>query len=342
MIKPEFISSTMNQSQRPTTVCFVSTCHILRQPYSQTRPALSSKFHNQVLFPHRYNTRRVRRCTPTCTTQPTDQENSTATVSPPNQEVSSFSRGNRFPRRAIGLYELTKEGVDPSSLVSENSREEGIFSLAVGIFVLSLVVFPVITPGASVEGPLSILAGLLLTVWAVDALALQGRLGRVISTGLQDTTRVARHEAGHMLVGYLLGFPVKGYVLPSGKGLLKGVEVGVEFSTSRYAGDAHCIAAVGMAGIAGEVVVYGTSEGGAEDFADVGRAVKSCYGERKVPEDTMKNIVRWGLLVAVRLLKEHEQAHRLLTEAMIRGDSVEECLQIVEDSVDREKLVKVE
>ena len=332
----------MNPFQHSTTVCFVSTAHILRQPYSQTKQSLSSKFQNQVLFPHRYPARRVRHWIPACTAQPIDQETSTATTSQSKQELSSFARGSRFPRRAIGLYELTKEGVDPSSLVSENSREEGIFSVVVGIFVLSLTVFPLITPGASLEGPLSILAGSLLSVWAVDALALQGRLGRIISTGLQDTTRVARHEAGHMLVGHLLGFPVQEYALPSGKELLKGGKVGVEFRSSRYAGDAHSIAAVGMAGIAGEVVIYGSSEGGAEDFADVGRAVKNCFRERKVSEDSLKNIVRWGLLVAVRLLKEHEQAHRMLTEAMIRGDSVEECLQIVEDSVDREKLAKVE
>lgn len=274
----------------------------------------------------------------TLTTESTD----TGTLSTTPSPRSAFGRGAQFPRRMVGLYELEREGIDPNSLFAKDTRDETAFGVAVGFFVLSIVVFPLITPGASLEGPLSAIAGVLLTIWAVDSLALGGMLGRATSLAVQNRRRVAYHEAGHFLVGFLLGFDIEGYTLPCARAVLRQSEgiPGVRFGECRASGDAHCVSAVGMAGIAGEVLKYGTSEGGAEDMADVSKGVKACYGGRKVQEATMKGTVRWGLLESVKLLKEHPEAHEKLCEAMLAGNTTEECVGIVEKFVDNEKLME--
>lgn len=263
----------------------------------------------------------------------------TAISAAPN---SAFGRGAQFPRRLVGLYELEREGIDPSALFAKDSRDELAFGAVIGFFVLSIVVFPLITPGPSLEGPLSVIIAVLLTVWAVDSLSLGGMLGRATSLAVQNRKRIGYHEAGHFLVGFLLGFDIEGYRLPSPAAVLRKDEgaPGVTFGTCRAAGDAHCVSAVGLAGIAGEVVKYGTSEGGAEDMADVSKGIKACYGGRQVMEATMKSTVRWGLIESVKLLKEHAEAHDKLCQAMLAGNTTEECLSIAERFIDKEKLVE--
>lgn len=240
----------------------------------------------------------------------------------------------------VGLYELEREGIDLSTLISKDTREDAAFGAFVGVFVLSIVVFPLVTPGPSLEGPLSAIAGVLLTIWAVDSLSLGGMLGRAMSLAVQDRKRVAYHEAGHFLVGYLLGFDIEGYTLPSPRAVLQQKEEvpGVRFGECRASGDAHKVSAVGMAGIAGEVLKYGTSEGGAEDMADVSRGIKGCYGSVKVQEATRKGIVRWGLIEAVKLLREHVEAHERLCEAMLAGRTTQQCIDLIEMHVDHQKL----
>lgn len=296
---------------------------------------------NPPVSRHDVNKRRFRPRPPLRAQVTTENsENDTRTISAPVK--SAFGRGAQFPRRMVGLYELEREGIDPSALFAEDSRDGAAFAAVLGFFVFSVVVFPLITPGPSLEGPLSAIAAVLLTVWAVDALALGGMLGRATSLAVQNRRRVAYHEAGHFLVGFLLGFDIEGYRFPSPAAVLRNDEraPGVSFGKCRAAGDAHRVSAVGLAGIAGEVVKYGTSEGGAEDLADVSRGIRACYGGRQVVEATMKGTVRWGLIESVKLLKEHEEAHDRLCNAMLAGNTTEECLSIVEQFVDQEKLVE--
>lgn len=256
--------------------------------------------------------------------------------------TSAFGRGTQFPRRMVGLYELERQGIDLKTFISKDTRDDAAFAAVIGFFVLSIVVFPLITPGPSLEGPLSAIAGVLLTIWAVDSLSLGGMLGRAMSLAVQNRKRVACHEAGHFLVGFLLGFDIEGYSLPSPRAVLqeKNEAPGVRFGECRASGDAHRVSAVGMAGIAGEVLKYGTSEGGAEDMADVSRGIKRCYGGTKVREATMKGIVRWGLIESVQLLREHAEAHDKLCEAMLVGSTTEECLSLVERYVNQGKLLE--
>lgn len=257
---------------------------------------------------------------------------------PAPARTSSFGRGQQYARRHVGLYELARHDIDASLLVTDSGRNEGAFAGAVGLLTLPIVALPALAPGAAAEGPLAAACAAFMGAWAVDALALGGAGARAGALALAGRARVAAHEAGHFLVGYLLGFPVQAYALPSPRGALAGEEAGVSFGECRGRADAFRVAAAGLAGIAGELVETGRGEGGAEDLADVARGVRGCEGGAS--KERLQGVVRWGLVTAVLLVRQHRRAHAELAKAMREGRSVEECVEVVERFVERDALAE--
>lgn len=225
----------------------------------------------------------------------------------------------------VGRWELTRAGIDLSALRPDRDDHAAQFALFVAAFTLPIFVFPLITPGASVEGPVSVAVAVGLAAWAVDTLVLGGRLARVVSLLRADKVRVGYHEAGHLVVGYLLGVEVEGYEMVNVGGVWQGKEgFGVRFGRMR---DRYTVAAVGLGGVAGEIVRFGKCEGGEEDYGMVGRGTGGDEG-----------VIRWGLLMAVRLLREHGKAHEMACRAMMKGERVEHVLVEVDKWVNKEKL----
>jgi hypothetical protein len=50
--------------------------------------------------------------------------------------------------------------------------------------------------------------------------------------------------------------------------------------------------------------------------------------------------VRWAVLNSVALLRQHAAAHEALSAAMQRGDSVGSCVQILEEALNKDDLLK--
>jgi hypothetical protein len=121
--------------------------------------------------------------------------------------------------------------------------------------------------------------------------------------------------------------PVTGYALPGVRAALEGRECGVRVDLAA-AEDCWAVAAVGMAGIAGECLEYGCSEGGVADMQEVCGLVRG--REPEGGEAAARRVARWGLLQAALLLTQHAEAHRRLAEAMREGRSVEECFGVIE------------
>ena len=262
----------------------------------------------------------------------------TASVTVADKDVSeSFGRGERFPRRLVGLYELKRLGVDPEKMIAPNKSAERGLGALVGLGVLATFAVPLISPWVQAEGPVALVIAGVLTLWAVDTLALSGLLQRAASVQLQNTRRVALHEAGHFLVAHLLGLKVAGYSLPSARTVIAGEKLGVEIEEAKD-GDAYTLAALGMAGIAAECSVYGDSQGGAEDFAEVARVARNSGPFGRATEQQKTIIVRWGLMQAVSLLKAHSDALEKLTTAMINNEDVSGCVRIIDESVNAEAL----
>lgn len=251
----------------------------------------------------------------------------------------SFGRGERFPRRLVGLYEIERLGIDASKIFEPNEGSQRGFAISIALVVIATFVVPAISPYAQIEGPVALIIGAGLFVWAFDSLSLGGLLQGAASSALQSRTRVSTHEAGHFLVAHLLGVPVEGYALPSAANVLKGAKTGVVLEESQQV-DAYTLAALGMSGIAAECSLFGGSQGGMEDLTEVNRIAASPGGVGKRSEQDKKTIVRWGLMQALSLIKTHEAALKELAGALERNATVDECRKIIDQHVDAAALRK--
>jgi len=251
----------------------------------------------------------------------------------------SFGRGQRFPRRLVGLYEIERLGVNATKIFEPNEGSQRGFTISVALVVIATFVVPAISPYAQIEGPVALVIGGLLFVWAFDSLSLGGLLQGAASTALQNKTRVSTHEAGHFLVAHLLGVPIEEYTLPTAGNVLKGKKTGVVLEESDRI-DAYTLAALGMSGIAAECSQFGGSQGGIEDLSEVNRIAASPGGAGKRSQQDRKTIVRWGLMQALSLIKTHEEALKQLAAAMQRNASVEECGKVIDANVETASLLK--
>jgi hypothetical protein len=280
-------------------------------------------------------------------------------ASPPAPEKSCFGKGARFPRRAVGLYELERVGINPYRVFDDgNKQNDAAFAAVVGVFGLACLGIPLLAPGTPIEGPVSAVAGALLTFWAVDALAFDSSFASVASAALQPRRRVAAHEAGHFLCAYLSGLPVTGYAMPrpvaaaaahlvgSGKSSsgssssLGGREQPTGVQVDLSSADVYDIAAVGMGGVAAECCIFGISEGGSADLKTVCKAVRNAPSRGNLPatQDAAMKVARWGLLQAAVHLKDQAAAHKALSQALSDNMPLEDCKRIVEENFDWSKV----
>eukprot|EP00741_Cyanophora_paradoxa_P002530 tig00000076_g2454.t1 len=85
---------------------------------------------------------------------------------------------------------------------------------------------------------------------------------------------------------------------------------------------------VAMSGIAGEGLEYPEARGGQADLAELQailNAAPQAIGRKEQMERT-----RWGVFAAAALLKINAGALEALTEAVLRGDSVVDCIRAIE------------
>mmetsp|Transcript_20883 Transcript_20883/g.85029 ORF Transcript_20883/g.85029 Transcript_20883/m.85029 type:complete len:328 (+) Transcript_20883:147-1130(+) len=115
--------------------------------------------------------------------------------------------------------------------------------------------------------------------FALDQAFLRGSIFEAIYRSLfpEYREKILKHEAGHLLLAYLLGCPIRGYVIDAYDALLKGIpgQAGTIFTDPRLQNelqnnkltqksiDRYSI--VVMGGIAAEALEYGQAEGGQSD-----------------------------------------------------------------------------
>ena len=158
----------------------------------------------------------------------------------------------------------------------------------------------------------------------------------------EQRQRIINHEAGHFLTAYFLGIPITGYTLTAWEVLKQGQlgRGGVSFDTElltakpfelkkmRLTLERFCT--VWMAGIAAEKLVYGNSQGGAEDRQQLKQALVMAG----LPEIGYSQKERWAQLQATNLLIRHQQSYEALVEAMKERASVEECYAVIQQHCD--------
>ncbi|CAN6465579.1 unnamed protein product [Victoria cruziana] len=155
--------------------------------------------------------------------------------------------------------------------------------------------------------------------------------------------RILVHEAGHVLVAYLLGCAIRGVILDPIIAMQMGIQgqAGTQFwdeglenelSEGKLSGstfDRYCMVLFG--GIAAEALVYGDAEGGENDE----NLFRSICVLLQPPLNTaqMSNQARWSVQQSYNLLKRHRVAHRAIFKSLEAGRSLGAVISSVEEAM---------
>ncbi|EFH70823.1 hypothetical protein ARALYDRAFT_474687, partial [Arabidopsis lyrata subsp. lyrata] len=155
--------------------------------------------------------------------------------------------------------------------------------------------------------------------------------------------RIVVHEAGHLLVAYLMGCPIRGVILDPIVAMQMGVQgqAGTQFwdqkmeseiAEGRLSGSSFDrYSMVLFAGIAAEALIYGEAEGGEND-ENLFRSI-SVLLEPPLSVAQMSNQARWSVLQSYNLLKWHKAAHRAAVEALQVGSPLSIVIRRIEEAM---------
>ncbi|GMI54826.1 hypothetical protein ScalyP_jg7196 [Parmales sp. scaly parma] len=174
--------------------------------------------------------------------------------------------------------------------------------------------------------------------------------------------RVYTHEAGHFLIGYLLGYPPRGYETQTS--LLNSVEffvvddnlaekqkraLGFDISqsdelTTNSSNDPkkswpfrgfsrrqlEDLSLISLGGVCAELLFFQTAHGGNSDFAQLESFFTSA--STKLSQPQQRNIKSWAMLTGLFTLKQNLGILNELIASMEKGESVEKLFSVIEGS----------
>eukprot|EP00871_Galdieria_phlegrea_P004076 jgi/Galph1/466/GphlegSOOS_G5191.1 len=182
----------------------------------------------------------------------------------------------------------------------------------------------------------------LLFSFLSDQLVLQG----AVSEELYKTIfpiykqKVLKHEAGHFLISYLLGCPLRGVVLTAWEALRLGIpgQAGTLFFDQKLESELSTgfitdatidrYSIVLMAGIAAEALEYGQAEGGQSDEAALLRLLTSLNPPWL--KERIFNQARWAVLQAILLIKQQRKAYYALVKCLEERKPLGDCIATIE------------
>lgn len=195
---------------------------------------------------------------------------------------------------------------------------------------------------AGVEGLAQPALAVLFLAWVADARLARGAVFETLYRAVKPeyAEKVLKHEAGHFLSAYLMGSPVRGYVLSAADALKAGIpgQAGTVFTDARLEAELQRgklsgsalerFSIVLMAGIAAEALMYGQAEGGASDEAVLVGILGGI--SPPWPPAAVVNHARWAALEAILLLRQHSAAYEALVDAMRAKKPLGECVAVIE------------
>ncbi|KAL3820907.1 hypothetical protein ACJIZ3_006812 [Penstemon smallii] len=240
------------------------------------------------------------------------------------------------PREVTPTVLRSSTGLEVSKLSPKKWGVSGISgTLLIGLFAGVSVL---LNQGIDIRPNLAAVLGLAM----LDAIFLGGScLAQISSYWPPYKRRILVHEAGHLLVAYLMGCPIRGVILDPIVAMQMGIQgqAGTQFwdenlqnelAEGRISGtafDRYCM--VLFAGIAAEALVYGEAEGGEND-ENLFRGICLLL-EPPLSVVQMSNQARWSVLQSYNLLKWHKQAHRAAVKALENGSSLSVVIRRIEE-----------
>lgn len=252
--------------------------------------------------------------------------------------LSSFGSAAVLQRdKTVSLERLTREIDFPISALTPKQSSVLGWQLA-GVFAVGSVVTTTRLLGIeALARPLLVAFGVFI---GVDQFALRGAIFESVYRAIlpRYVEKVLKHETGHLLVAYLLGLPIRGYVL-SAAGALKARipgQAGTLFFDGSLAEEAmrgritsrtisrHSM--VLMAGISSEAMCFDEAEGGESDVT----ALLNLLTSISWTPDQVQSEARWAVLQSVKLLRHNLTAFEALAEAMREGRPLGDCIDCIE------------
>ncbi|GLU12674.1 hypothetical protein SLE2022_293360 [Rubroshorea leprosula] len=229
-------------------------------------------------------------------------------------------------------------GLDVSKLSPKKWGSSGTTSIPL-VALLGGVSY-LLSQGIDIRPNLAAILGLAF----IDSIFLGGTCLALISSYWPPyRRRILVHEAGHLLVAYLMGCPIRGVILDPIAAMQMGIQgqAGTQFwdekmsnelAEGRLGGsafDRYCM--VLFAGIAAEALVYGEAEGGEND-ENMFRSICVLL-QPPLSVAQMSNQARWSVLQSFNLLKWHRHAHRAAVTALESGGSLSIVIRRIEEAM---------
>ncbi|OIS96682.1 PREDICTED: uncharacterized protein LOC109234110 [Nicotiana attenuata] len=246
------------------------------------------------------------------------------------------------PRDVTPTVLKSSTGLDVTKLSPKKWGLSGTssFLLAASLAGVSLL----LNQGIDIRPNIAAVLGLAM----LDAIVLGGScLAQISSFWPPYKRRICVHEAGHLLVAYLMGCPIRGVILDPIVAMQMGIQgqAGTQFwdeklqnelaegRLSSTAFDRYCM--VLFAGIAAEALIYGEAEGGEND-ENLFRSICILL-EPPLSVAQMSNQARWSVLQSYNLLKWHKHAHRAAVKAIESGCSLSVVIKKIEEAMSMKK-----
>lgn len=220
-----------------------------------------------------------------------------------------------------------------------NQTAINLIAISVFLMTLSTLLGPLINLSPTI--PALTIVGF-LGIATLDNFSFQGKGGTIVLDWLARFSptykeRILHHEAGHFLVAHLLGISVTDYTLSAweawkigqpGQGgiLLEDNEIAQQLERGKIGVstvERYCN--IWMAGIAAEMLVFKSAEGGGDDKAKLNQFLTALGFEERIFEQKQ----RFHLLQAKNLIQENWEIYQSLVEAMRKGVAVEECKKVI-------------
>lgn len=245
---------------------------------------------------------------------------------------SCFGKGALVNITRVSLADFQKLGVQVDRgwrFLLPIRKNEVLLSTVVGSLTFSLIGQPIVGVDSTVTW---VVVGLCLGIWCLDYISFNNNLTKFCSGIFQNRQRVAVHEAGHFLTAYLLGVRIEGYSVDVWTALKQGRACsGVLFNEQDVfkllKNNPSYIIVIWLAGIAAEILVFGTTEGGQDDIEQVKLLMKP--GEIQDPNQYLRRVI----YQAMECLHRHFGAFENLQKAMRSNESLEKCFRVIEENV---------
>ena len=194
--------------------------------------------------------------------------------------------------------------------------------------------------------PLTTLIPATFAIFATDQIFYRGAFFETVYQKLfpEYKKKIIYHEAGHFLLAYLLGIPVRGCVTNAWDASkypeIKG-QAGTIFFDPKLSDELlnqkitrtslDRMSVVIMAGIAAEAVRFGKAEGGAVDEQSLVGFLTSIQPPWNILR--IQGQARWAAMQAILLIREHEDSYDALCTALEEGKSVGDAIQAIENNL---------